>query len=112
MLGGNSREQSTFFRYLLSLSEALQRPVQERSADRRTGYRAQETAAILSEVATRKSALLGTALPVCGPAAVTKPAPTPVKLSLLAIAWPIFIEQTLRILIRPVATFLVSPISD
>jgi putative MATE family efflux protein len=43
---------------------------------------------------------------------VTKPAAIAAKLSLLAIAWPIFIEQTLRILIGTVDTFLVSYISD
>jgi putative MATE family efflux protein len=43
---------------------------------------------------------------------VTKPAATAAKLSLLAIAWPIFVEQTLRILIGTVDTFLVSSISD
>jgi putative MATE family efflux protein len=43
---------------------------------------------------------------------VSKPAATPVKLSLLAIAWPIFIEQTLRILIGTVDTFMVSHVSD
>jgi putative MATE family efflux protein len=37
---------------------------------------------------------------------------TPVKLTLLAIAWPIFIEQTLRILIGTVDTFMVSHVSD
>ncbi len=36
----------------------------------------------------------------------------PVKPSLLAIAWPIFIEQTLRILIGTVDTFMVSHVSD
>jgi putative MATE family efflux protein len=34
------------------------------------------------------------------------------KLSLIAIAWPIFIEQTLRILIGTVDTFMVSHVSD
>ena len=34
------------------------------------------------------------------------------KLSLLGIAWPIFIEQTLRILIGTVDTFMVSHVSD
>lgn len=34
------------------------------------------------------------------------------KLTLLAIAWPIFIEQTLRILIGTVDTFMVSHVSD
>ncbi len=34
------------------------------------------------------------------------------ELSLLAIAWPIFIEQTLRILIGTVDTFMVSHVSD
>jgi putative MATE family efflux protein len=43
---------------------------------------------------------------------VTKSAAVPVKLSLLAIAWPIFIEQTLRILIGTVDTFMVSHVSD
>lgn len=38
--------------------------------------------------------------------------PAPVKLSLLAIAWPIFIEQTLRILIGTVDTFMVSHVAD
>jgi len=36
----------------------------------------------------------------------------PVKPTLLAIAWPIFIEQTLRILIGTVDTFMVSHVSD
>jgi putative MATE family efflux protein len=36
----------------------------------------------------------------------------PAKLSLLSIAWPIFIEQTLRILIGTVDTFMVSHVSD
>ena len=40
-----------------------------------------------------------------------KPAPL-VKPTLLAIAWPIFIEQTLRILIGTVDTFMVSHVSD
>jgi putative MATE family efflux protein len=43
---------------------------------------------------------------------VTKPAATAPKLTLLAIAWPIFIEQTLRILIGTVDTFMVSHVSD
>ena len=43
---------------------------------------------------------------------MTKSVATPVKLSLLAIAWPIFIEQTLRILIGTVDTFMVSHVSD
>jgi len=38
-----------------------------------------------------------------------KPTPQP---TLLAIAWPIFIEQTLRILIGTVDTFMVSHVSD
>ncbi|MEO6995293.1 MAG: MATE family efflux transporter, partial [Lacunisphaera sp.] len=38
--------------------------------------------------------------------------PTPVKITLLAIAWPIFVEQTLRILIGTVDTFMVSHVSD
>src|ERR1700712_5203908 len=37
---------------------------------------------------------------------------SPVKATLLAIAWPIFIEQTLRILIGTVDTFMVSHVSD
>ncbi|HEY4249058.1 MAG TPA: MATE family efflux transporter [Lacunisphaera sp.] len=37
---------------------------------------------------------------------------TPVKTTLLAIAWPIFVEQTLRILIGTVDTFMVSHVSD
>jgi putative MATE family efflux protein len=37
---------------------------------------------------------------------------TAAKLSLLAIAWPIFIEQTLRMLIGAVDTFMVSHVSD
>ncbi len=41
---------------------------------------------------------------------MTKPAAP--KLTLLAIAWPIFIEQTLRILIGTVDTFMVSHVSD
>jgi Na+-driven multidrug efflux pump len=41
---------------------------------------------------------------------VTKPAAP--KLTLLAIAWPIFIEQTLRLLIETVDTFMVSHASD
>jgi len=41
------------------------------------------------------------------------PAQSPAKHpSLLAIAWPIFIEQTLRILIGTVDTFMVSHVSD
>jgi putative MATE family efflux protein len=36
----------------------------------------------------------------------------PVKTTLLAIAWPIFVEQTLRILIGTVDTFMVSHVSD
>lgn len=40
------------------------------------------------------------------------PAPPPPKPTLLSIAWPIFIEQTLRILIGTVDTFLVSHVSD
>lgn len=40
-----------------------------------------------------------------------KPAPL-VKPTLLAIAWPIFIEQSLRILIGTVDTFMVSYVSD
>lgn len=43
---------------------------------------------------------------------MTKPATPAAKLSLLAIAWPIFIEQTLRILIGTVDTFMVSHVSD
>jgi putative MATE family efflux protein len=43
---------------------------------------------------------------------VTKPAATAPKLTLLAIAWPIFIEQTLRILNGTVDTFMVSHVSD
>ncbi|MBI3885080.1 MAG: MATE family efflux transporter, partial [Opitutae bacterium] len=39
------------------------------------------------------------------PSAAAKP-------TLLAIAWPIFIEQTLRILIGTVDTFMVSHVSD
>ena len=38
--------------------------------------------------------------------------PAAPKLTLLAIAWPIFIEQTLRILIGTVDTFMVSHVSD
>src|ERR1035438_6777497 len=38
--------------------------------------------------------------------------PPPSRLSLLAIAWPIFVEQTLRILIGTVDTFMVSHVSD
>ena len=37
---------------------------------------------------------------------------TPLKLSLLSIAWPIFVEQALRILIGTVDTFMVSHVSD
>lgn len=37
---------------------------------------------------------------------------TPVKTTLLTIAWPIFVEQTLRILIGTVDTFMVSHVSD
>ncbi len=40
-----------------------------------------------------------------------QPSP-PVKPTLLTIAWPIFIEQTLRILIGTVDTFMVSHVSD
>ncbi len=36
----------------------------------------------------------------------------PGKLSLLSIAWPLFIEQTLRMLIGTVDTFMVSHVSD
>lgn len=43
---------------------------------------------------------------------MTKAAATAPKLTLLAIAWPIFIEQTLRILIGTVDTFMVSHVSD
>lgn len=43
---------------------------------------------------------------------MTKAAAPAAKLSLLSIAWPIFIEQTLRILIGTVDTFLVSYVSD
>jgi putative MATE family efflux protein len=43
------------------------------------------------------------------PTAVTKSA---TKLTLLAIAWPIFIEQALRMLIGTVDTFMVSHVSD
>jgi Na+-driven multidrug efflux pump len=38
--------------------------------------------------------------------------PLPRKLTLLALAWPIFVEQGLRILIGTVDTFMVSHISD
>jgi putative MATE family efflux protein len=38
--------------------------------------------------------------------------PAPVNPTLLAIAWPIFIEQSLRILIGTVDTFMVSHVSD
>ena len=41
-----------------------------------------------------------------------KPAATDAKPTLLAIAWPIFIEQSLRILIGTVDTFMVSHVSD
>ncbi|SDS58078.1 MATE family efflux transporter [Opitutus sp. GAS368] len=41
-----------------------------------------------------------------------KTAATASKPTLLAIAWPIFIEQTLRILIGTVDTFMVSHVSD
>ncbi len=41
-----------------------------------------------------------------------KPASPPRPPTLLAIAWPIFIEQTLRILIGTVDTFMVSHVSD
>ena len=41
-----------------------------------------------------------------------KPAAPASKPTLLAIAWPIFIEQTLRILIGTVDTFMVSHVSD
>jgi putative MATE family efflux protein len=37
---------------------------------------------------------------------------SPAKLSLLSIAWPLFIEQTLRMLIGTVDTFMVSHVSD
>jgi putative MATE family efflux protein len=37
---------------------------------------------------------------------------TAAKLSLIALAWPIFIEQTLRMLIGAVDTFMVSHVSD
>jgi putative MATE family efflux protein len=39
-------------------------------------------------------------------------APSSVKPSLLAIAWPIFVEQALRMLIGTVDTFMVSHVSD
>ena len=45
-------------------------------------------------------------------APVSPPSPPPAKPTLLAIAWPIFIEQTLRILIGTVDTFMVSHVSD
>ena len=48
---------------------------------------------------------------MCGPNQRMK-SKAPVKLTLLAIAWPIFIEQTLRILIGTVDTFMVSHVSD
>src|SRR5882672_6759461 len=51
------------------------------------------------------------ALAVSGWLRMTKPAHSP-KPTLLAIAWPIFIEQTLRILIGTVDTFMVSHVSD
>jgi putative MATE family efflux protein len=38
--------------------------------------------------------------------------PPPAKLSLLHLAWPLFIEQTLRMLILSVDTFMVSHVSD
>jgi len=38
--------------------------------------------------------------------------PSPLKLSLLGIAWPIFVEQMLRMLIGTVDTFMVSHVSD
>jgi putative MATE family efflux protein len=38
--------------------------------------------------------------------------PVPVKPKLLSIAWPIFVEQSLRILIGTVDTFMVSHVSD
>lgn len=41
-----------------------------------------------------------------------KPASPPPTPTLLSIAWPIFIEQTLRILIGTVDTFMVSHVSD
>ncbi len=41
-----------------------------------------------------------------------KPVSSEPKPTLLAIAWPIFIEQTLRILIGTVDTFMVSHVSD
>ncbi len=43
---------------------------------------------------------------------MTKTTTNAPKLTLLAIAWPIFIEQTLRILIGTVDTFMVSHVSD
>ncbi len=43
---------------------------------------------------------------------MTKSVAPAVKPTLLAIAWPIFIEQTLRVLIGTVDTFLVSYVSD
>ena len=36
----------------------------------------------------------------------------PARIGLLALAWPIFIEQTLRLLIGTVDTFMVSHVSD
>jgi len=38
--------------------------------------------------------------------------PPPARLSLLGTAWPIFVEQTLRVLIGTVDTFMVSHVSD
>jgi len=48
---------------------------------------------------------------VCGRFSRVKPSSS-VKLSLLAIAWPIFVEQSLRILIGTVDTFMVAHVSD
>ncbi len=36
----------------------------------------------------------------------------PARLSLIGTAWPIFVEQTLRVLIGTVDTFMVSHVSD
>lgn len=44
--------------------------------------------------------------------AAEQPSNTTTKITLLAIAWPIFVEQALRMLIGTVDTFMVSHVSD
>src|SRR5690606_23450649 len=42
----------------------------------------------------------------------TASAPSPAKVTLLGIAWPIFVEQALRMLVGAVDVFMVSHVSD